>query len=174
MTKVFTADLFFIFQQSFCIFPVNKLDNYPFVVTSTIPWERELVTTLNISNAHIYYSLASTSIILVISKSSSQILFDMPDSSILFLRLYCFHFAWFFSKFMILSSNLQFTFFVITSSLVSFLFSAEIWSIASVSLCIWSDTLYKSESTITFPFRSSIFYTRSDFFNEFNADSEIF
>ena len=96
-------------------------------------------------------SLASTSIpdslqmlITVFSKSSSQILFGMPDNSTLFLRLYCSPFAWFFSKFMILSSNLLFTFFVITSSLVSFLFSNEIWSIGSGSLCIWSDSLCKS------------------------------
>ena len=57
MTKVFTVDLFFIFQQIFCIFPVNKLNNYPFVVTSAIPWERELVTTLNTSSVHIYSRL---------------------------------------------------------------------------------------------------------------------
>ena len=101
-------------------------------------------------------SLASTSVpdslqmlITVFSKSSSQILFSMPDNSTLFLWLYCSPFAWFFSKFMILSSNLLFTFFVITRSLVSFLFSNEIWSIVSVSLCIWSDSLCKSVSTIT-------------------------
>ena len=57
MTKVFTADSFFIFQQSFRIFPINKLDNYPFVVTSTIPWEKESMTTLNISSIHIYSRL---------------------------------------------------------------------------------------------------------------------
>ena len=57
MSKVFTADSFFIFQHSFRVFPINILDNYPFVVTSTIPWEREAVTTLNISNVHIYSSL---------------------------------------------------------------------------------------------------------------------
>ena len=57
MTKVFTFNSFFIFQQSFCIFPINKLDSYPFVVTSTIPWERESVTTLNVSNVRIYFRL---------------------------------------------------------------------------------------------------------------------
>ena len=57
MSKVFTADSFFIFQHSFRIFPINILDNYPFVVTSTIPGERETVTTLNISNVHIYSRL---------------------------------------------------------------------------------------------------------------------
>ena len=95
--------------------------------------------------------LASTSILdslqmlaTVFSKSSSQILFGMSGYSILFLRLYCSPFVWFFSKFIILSSNLLFTFFVITSSLVNFLFSNEIWSIVSVSLLIWSDNLCKS------------------------------
>ena len=82
--------------------------------------------------------LVSTSIpdslqmlITVFSKSSSQILIGMPDNSTLFLWLYYSPFAWFFSKFMILSSNLLLTFFVITISLVSFLFSAKIWSIPS-------------------------------------------
>ena len=79
----------------------------------------------------------------VFSKSSLQMLFGMPDNSTLFLWLYCSPFAWFFSKFIILSSNLEFTFFVITSSLVSFLFSNEIWCITSVSLYIWSDSLCK-------------------------------
>ena len=37
----------------------------------------------------------------------------------------------FLAKFIVLSSNLLLTFFVITSSLVSFLFSNKIWSIAS-------------------------------------------
>ena len=108
-------------------------------------------------------SLAFTSIpdslqilIMVFSKSSLQMLFGMPDNSTLFLQLYCSPFTWFFSKFIIFSCNLVFTFFVITSSLVSFLFSNEIWSIASVSLYIWSDSLWKSISTITFPFRSNI------------------
>ena len=165
MTKVFTTDLFFIFQQSFCIFPINKLDNYLFVVTSTIPWQRESVTTLNIS---------LQMLITVFSQPSSQTLFGMLDNSTLYLRLYCSPFTCFFSKFMILSFNLLFTFFVITSSLVSFLFSNKIWSIYPVSLCIWSDSLCKSVSTITFPFRSSIFCTKSDFFSEFNADSERF
>ena len=57
MTKVFSADSFFIFQQSFHIFPINKLDNYPFVVASTILWERESVTALNISSVRIYSRL---------------------------------------------------------------------------------------------------------------------
>ena len=126
-----------------------------------------------------WISLASTSIpdsfqmlITVFSKLLSQILFDMPDKSTLFLRLPWTLFAWLFSKFMILSSNPLFTFFVTAGSLVTFLFSNEISSIASASLCIWSDSLCKSVSTIIFPFRSNIFRTNSDFFSEFKTGSE--
>ena len=54
------------------------------------------------------------------------------------------------------------------------MFSDEIQSIASLSLCIWSDILCKSVSTITFPFRSNIFYTKSEFFSVVKADSERF
>ena len=151
MTKVFTADSFFIFQQSFRIFPINKLERGS-------RWK----PSISLATKSIPDSLQM--LITVFSKWSSQILFGMPDNSTLFLQLYCPQFAWFFSKFMIFFSNLLFTFFVILSSLVSFLFSNEIWSIASVSLCIWSDILCKSVSTITFPFRSNIFCTKSDFF----------
>ena len=54
MSKVFTTDSFFIFQHSFRIFPIKKRDYYPFAVTSTIPWEKESVTNLNISSVHTY------------------------------------------------------------------------------------------------------------------------
>ena len=37
----------------------NRPDYYPFVVTSTISWERESMTTLNISSLHIYSRLLS-------------------------------------------------------------------------------------------------------------------
>ena len=74
----------------------------------------------------------------------------------------------------IFSSNLLFTFWVIASSLLSFLFSNEIWSIASVNLDISSGSLCKSVSTITFPFKSNIFCANSYFFREFNANSERF
>ena len=57
MSKVFTTDSVFIFQHSLRIFPIKNLDYYHFVVTSNIPWEMELVTTLNVSSVHIYSRL---------------------------------------------------------------------------------------------------------------------
>ena len=142
MSKVFTTDSFFIFQHCFHIFPINKLDYHPFVMTSTIPWEGESVTTLNISSIHKYSRLLAD-----VKNSILQIFITdavwYAYNSTLFLQLNCSPFAWFFSKFIILFSNLLFTFFVVTSSLVSFLFSNEIWSMASVSLCIWLDSLCK-------------------------------
>ena len=53
----FTVDSSFIFQHCFRIFPIDKLDNYSFAVTSTIPWERESVGILNNSSVHIYSRL---------------------------------------------------------------------------------------------------------------------
>ena len=104
--------------------------------------ERESVTTLNISSIHNYSRLLAD-----VKNSILQIFITdavwYAYNSTLFLQLNCSPFAWFFSKFIILFSNLLFKFFVVTSSLVSFLFSNEIWSIASVSLCIWLDSLCK-------------------------------
>ena len=53
--EVFTTDSFFIIQQSFPVFLIDKLDYCPFIVTSTILWERDSVTSLNISSLQIYY-----------------------------------------------------------------------------------------------------------------------
>ena len=172
MSKAFTADSFFIFQHSFLIFPINKLDNYPFVVTSAIPWERELMTTLNISIVHIYSSLltdVNNRILQIFIGDAVRYawwLYIISSTILLpfclFLNLLSFPLTW---------GSL---FFEITSSLVSFLLSNEIWSITSVSLYNWSDSLSKSVSTISFPFRSNVFCTKSYFFSEFNTDSEIF
>ena len=110
-------------------------------------------------------------LITVFSKSPLHVMFSMPDNSSLFLQLYCSPFTWCFSKVIIFSLDLLFPFFVITSLLVSFLFSNEIWSIASVSLYIWLDSLCKA---VTFPFRYNIFCTKHDIFSKFNAGSERF
>ena len=52
--EVFTTDSFFVIQQSFRVFLIDKLDYCPFIVTSIL-WERDSVTSLNISNLQVYY-----------------------------------------------------------------------------------------------------------------------
>ena len=57
---------------------------------------------------------------------------------------------------------------------LSFLFSATIWFILSISLSIFSESLCRSASTVPFLLKSRVFRTTSDFFNEFNADLDKF
>ena len=124
MLEVFTINSFFIVQQSFRVFPIHKFSYYPFIMNSTISWERERE-----SRWHPSVSLTSTFIpnflqilITVVSRSSSWMLFGMADSFSLFLQLYWSPFAWFFSKNIIFSPNLLLTFCITTSSLLSSLF----------------------------------------------------
>ena len=109
------------------------------------------------SRWHPSVSQASTSIpdsfqmfITVFFRSFSGMLFGMPNKCMLFLRLYCPK-LWliFLLKFIIFFSDMLFTFCVITSSLSRFLFSIEIWSTASVSSDVWSNSLCESVLTIT-------------------------
>ena len=59
----------------------------------------------------------------------------------------------------------------IAISLWSFLSSAIVWFMLSVSLSVFPQSLCRSASMTTVPLRSSIFWTKTDFFNEFNTDS---
>ena len=134
---------------SFHVFTIEKLHYNPFIVTSTITWERESVIFLTTYSFHSYSrSIAGVNhgILQIFIKELS----GMLDSSMIFLQLCCPIFGWVFYKFIIFSSYLLFTFCVITSSLLSFLFDKQVWPITSVSLDILFDSLSKSTSTITF------------------------
>ena len=152
-----------ILQQSFRVqYPSPAFFQLTNLTITILSWllpflERESVTSLSISGCDIY-SRFFTDVNHGILWIFIRVLFGMPDGPTLFLRLYYSHFAWYFSEFIIFSSNMLFTFWVIINSLLSFLFSIEIWSIVFISLDIWPDSLCKSASAITFSFRSNIFW----------------
>ena len=92
--------------------------------------------------------------------------FHVVSAAILLLLLLIF--------FKILSSKLRLTSPTISISLWRFLLSATIWFTLSVSLSIFLQSSCRSASMTTFPLRSRIFWTNSDFFNEFNVDFDKF
>ena len=56
LPEAFTTDLFSILlQQGFHFFSIDRLNFYPFIVTSTIRWDRKLVASLNVSSLDIYF-----------------------------------------------------------------------------------------------------------------------
>ena len=97
------------------------------------------------------------------SRLSSGISFRILHNSMLLHWLYCSDLASFFSRLMIHSSSLVFTFFTTASLLLVFLFVECSWDILSFSFNIWLQRLNISTSTITFPFKAIIFCTSSSF-----------
>ena len=65
------------------------------------------------------------------SRLSSSVSFGIPDNSVLLHWMYCSHLAWFFSRLMICSSSLVFTFLATASSVLFFLFVECSWDIVS-------------------------------------------
>ena len=106
------------------------------------------------------------------SRLLSGISFGIPDNSMLLRWLYCFDLAWFFSRLMIRSSSLVFTFFTNASLLLIFSFAECSWNIVLFSFDILLQRLDISASMITFPSKEIIFFTSSGFFMAFIADSD--
>ena len=105
------------------------------------------------------------------SRLFSGISFGIPDNSVLLRRLYCSDLARFFSRQIIRSSSLVFTFFTTTSSLLIFLFVECSWDIVSLNFDIWLQRLDIPASAMTFLFKATILCTSSGFFMAFIADS---
>ena len=139
MPEVFITDSLSILQQSFLVFPIYKFNYYPFIVTSSIPWERELVT--SVCAIALRYSFGYT---VPLSPDFFLNLLPSPLTCSSYSGQYPVHFS------------------------TSFFFSNEIWSATTVgldiesdsfcpcSLDIWSDSFCKSTSPITCPFRYNI------------------
>ena len=99
----------------------------------------------------------------------SGISFGILLNSTLFLLLYCSDLACFFSKSITLFSSLLLTTLTIASSLLICWFAVANFVIVSDKFEIWSQRFRRSESTITFPLRLIICWTRSAFFSELIA-----
>ena len=105
----------FIPQQSFRVFLTDKLDYCPFIVTSTILWERDSVTSLNISGLQIcsrFFVYVNHGILQIFIREAVRYTwasYVIPSATLLPFTLI------FFSKFVIFSSNLLFIFRAISS-----------------------------------------------------------
>ena len=138
--------------------PVDKLDDRSFILPSAISWEWESVAVLNILQMCFQDLYQECCLVFMI-----------------FSRCFCGYIAPPSSDFFkILSSKLRLTSPTISISLWRFLLSATIWFTLSVSLSIFLQSSCRSASMTTFPLRSRIFWTNSDFFNEFNVDFDKF
>ena len=141
---------------------VNKLNNHPFVITTTTSWNREAMTALNaiVINLHTRFTENLYNLPL---QWLSAISLGILLNSTLFPLLYCSDLAWVFPGQITLFSNLMLTTLTIASSLLICWLSVDNFVIVSKKLEIWSRRFRRSESTITFPLRLIIYWTRSAF-----------
>ena len=126
----------------------DKLNDHPFVITSTIPWNKEAMTTLNVIaiNLHTWltanlYHLAFQLIIWYILRNIAE--FHIVPSTILLRH------GLDFSKSVTRFSNLLLITLTTVSSLLICWFAAANLVIVSNNFEIWSQRFQRSESTIT-------------------------
>ena len=110
--------------------------------------------------------------IILLSSWLSGISFGILLNSTLFLLLYCSDLACFFSKSITFFSSLLLTILTIASSLLICWFAVANFVMVSDKFEIWSQRLQRSESTITFPLRLMICWSRSVFFSALIALSD--
>ena len=151
--------------------PADKLDDRSFLLPSAVSWEWESVATLNTLQIYLHSRVSTNTYhcvfkIVIRNAVWYSWYFHVVSAATLLLLLLIF--------FKILSSYLRLTSPTLSISLWSFLLSATIWFMLSVSLSIFLQSSCRSASMTTFPLRSRIFWTNPDFFNEFNADFDKF
>ena len=107
----------FILQQRFRVLPIDKLEYY--IVTSTIHWEKALVTFFNIFKLHIYSKLLiDVNLgILQLHQGGCSVYLIVPSYSF----SYTASIRPIFSKYIFFSPNLLLTFYVTTRSILKFL-----------------------------------------------------
>ena len=122
------------------VFPIYKLDNYTFIISGAVLFQRQTVTPSISAGFIIMLEFLQISITWF-SRSSSDISFENPDISTLFLLLYCSTLACNFSRLTIWFSRLTLSFLTIARLLVIFSFAAVTWLRLSVSSYrdLWHD-----------------------------------
>ena len=147
---------------------IDKLNDHPLVITSTIPWIKEAMTILNVIVINLHtrlganlYRLAFQLIICYITGNNAK-----------FLLPYFCDLARFFTKSITRYFNLLLTTLTTTSSLLICWCAVANIVIVSDKFEIWPQSFQKSESTVTFPLQLIIDLTRSAFFNALIALSD--
>ena len=147
---------------------IDKLNDHPLVITSTIPWIKEAMTILNVIVINLHtrlganlYRLAFQLIICYITGNNAK-----------FLLPYFCDLARFFTKSITRYFNLLLTTLTTTSSLLICWCAVTNIVIVSDKFEIWPQSFQKSESTVTFPLQLIIDLTRSAFFNALIALSD--
>ena len=147
---------------------IDKLNDHPLVITSTIPWIKEAMTILNVIVINLHtrlganlYRLAFQLIICYITGNNAK-----------FLLSYFCDLARFFTKSINRYFNLLLTTLTTTSSLLICWCAVANIVIVSDKFEIWPQSFQKSESTVTFPLQLIIDLTRSAFFNALIALSD--
>ena len=147
---------------------IDKLNDHPLVITSTIPWIKEAMTILNVIVINLHtrlganlYPLAFQLIICYITGNNAK-----------FLLPYFCDLARFFTKSITRYFNLLLTTLTTTSSLLICWCAVANIVIVSDKFEIWPQSFQKSESTVTFPLQLIIDLTRSAFFNALIALSD--
>ena len=147
---------------------IDKLNDHPLVITSTIPWIKEAMTILNVIVINLHtrlganlYRLAFQLIICYITGNNAK-----------FLLPYFCDLARFFTKSINRYFNLLLTTLTTRSSLLICWCAVANIVIVSDKFEIWPQSFQKSESTVTFPLQLIIDLTRSAFFNALIALSD--
>ena len=147
---------------------IDKLNDHPLVITSTIPWIKEAMTILNVIVINLHtrlganlYRLAFQLIICYITGNNAK-----------FLLPYFCDLARFFTKSITRYFNLLLTTLTTTSSLLICWCAVANIVIVSDKFEIWPQSFQKSESTVSFPLQLIIDLTRSAFFNALIALSD--
>ena len=111
-------------------------------------------------------------LITVFSRILPEMLFGMPDMSMLFLQQYCSTFTWFFVVLVLqFAVNIFYYCYITLEFLV---LRHNLVHPFCKSFNFFCRVLCTPISMTAFPLRSRIFWTKSDFFNGFNADSDKF
>ena len=145
------------------------------ILPSTISWEWESVAALNILWIYLHSRVSTNTYHCALKIDiRNGVWHGMSDISMLLLRLYCSPFACFFFKINYLGLQFSVNIFYYCYITLEFLILHHNLVHAFCKSFNFSQSLCKSASMTTFPLRSTIFWIKSYFFNEFNADSDKF
>ena len=143
---------------------VNNLNDYLFLITSTISWNRKLTATLSIIVINLHTWLTANLYHLAFQLIIWPIIGNIAKFHIV-LFLILFGLPGVFSKSITLFFNFLWTTLMITSSLLIFWFAVANFVIVSNKPEFWSQRFWRWELTLTFPLRLIICWTRSAFFS---------
>ena len=147
---------------------IDKLNDHPLVITSTIPWIKEAMTILNVIVINLHTRLGANFCRLAFQ----LIICYITGNNAKFLLPYFCDLARFFTKSITRYFNLLLTTLTTTSSLLICWCAVANIVIVSDKFEIWPQSFQKSESTVTFPLQLIIDLTRSAFFNALIALSD--